>query len=574
MMVFVSTLLGILGFAIGLSIGLLIGFIFFIYSKPADVEDPVVKPLEELNDERLEDLMLEIPFWVKKPEYERIGWLNKFIFHMWPFLDKSICSMIRSTANQTFDEYVGKFMIQSIEFEKLSIGNLPPTLHGSFIFVFLGRHNRGLKFCETDDNDLVMEPAICWAGNPDIVVGLTISSVKVKLQLVDVHVFAAPRVTLEPLVPIIPCFGKVVASLIEKPTLDFGLKILGGDVMAIPGLYHYIQETIKTEIMKMFMWPKFLDIPMLDESLIAPKKPVGMLHVKVVKAMNLLKMDWFGLSDPYVKLSLSEDTLPSEETSIQKKTLNPVWNESFMLIVKDPQSQFLNINVYDWDKGKRHDKLGMQIYHLKFLEVDETIVVELDLAESADTIDQQNKKQRGMVVLELTYTPLMEDVDTSSSPVSGITEEDTQIGGRSFTESHHGAGLLSVAVHGAEDVEGVHHTNPYALILFKGERRKSKCIRGTRNPHWDEEFQFKLDESPREEQICVRVMSKRPKISLWRKECLGYVDINLNDVVNNGRIKQKYHLIESKNGIIHVDLEWKPIKEHVQDKHSQQNETS
>lgn len=83
---------------------------------------------------------------------------------------------------------------------------------------------------------------------------------------------------------------------------------------------------------------------------VAIKKPVGILHVKVVRAIKLLKMDILGTSDPYVKLSLSGERLPSKKTTIKKRNLNPEWNENFKLLVKDPQSQILNINVFDWDK--------------------------------------------------------------------------------------------------------------------------------------------------------------------------------------------------------------------------------
>ncbi|KAK1357014.1 hypothetical protein POM88_050270 [Heracleum sosnowskyi] len=61
-------------------------------------------------------------------------------------------------------------------------------------------------------------------------------------------------------------------------------------------------------------------------------------------------MDILGTSDPYVKLSLSGERLPSKKTTIKKRNLNPEWNENFKLLVKDPQSQILNINVFDWDK--------------------------------------------------------------------------------------------------------------------------------------------------------------------------------------------------------------------------------
>ena len=80
------------------------------------------------------------------------------------------------------------------------------------------------------------------------------------------------------------------------------------------------------------------------------KKPVGILHVKVVRAIKLLKMDLLGTSDPYVKLSLSGDRLPAKKTSIKMKNLNPEWNEDFKLTVKDPQSQVLQLHAYDWEK--------------------------------------------------------------------------------------------------------------------------------------------------------------------------------------------------------------------------------
>lgn len=72
--------------------------------------------------------------------------------------------------------------------------------------------------------------------------------------------------------------------------------------------------------------------------------------MKVVRAVKLLKKDILGTSDPYVKLSLTGERLPSKKTTIKKKNLNPEWNESFKLIVKDPDSQVLWLQVFDWDK--------------------------------------------------------------------------------------------------------------------------------------------------------------------------------------------------------------------------------
>ena len=82
----------------------------------------------------------------------------------------------------------------------------------------------------------------------------------------------------------------------------------------------------------------------------AMKKPVGILSVKVVRAMKLKKKDLMGASDPYVKMKLTEDKLPSKKTTVKLKNLNPEWNEEFNMVVKDPESQALEVIVYDWEQ--------------------------------------------------------------------------------------------------------------------------------------------------------------------------------------------------------------------------------
>lgn len=82
----------------------------------------------------------------------------------------------------------------------------------------------------------------------------------------------------------------------------------------------------------------------------AIKKPVGILSVKVLRAMKLKKKDLLGASDPYVKLKLTEDNLPAKKTTVKHKNLNPEWIEEFNMVVKDPESQALELNVYDWEQ--------------------------------------------------------------------------------------------------------------------------------------------------------------------------------------------------------------------------------
>ncbi|KAG2608062.1 synaptotagmin-3-like isoform X1 [Panicum virgatum] len=534
---------GVLGFCVGLPVGLAAAYFLYLrYFAARRLQDPVIRPLRDLDYETLQTTIPDIPLWVKSPDYERIDWMNKFIFDMWPFLDKAICNNIKRVTRPIFDQYVGKYGIESIEFEELTLGALPPTFQGIKVYKML-------------EKVLVIEPVIRWASIANIIVNAKVHSFKVSVQLEDLHIMLTPRVTLKPLVPSFPCFSNVCVSLMEKPHIDFRLKLLGGDIMAIPGLYRYIQDQISNQISVLYHWPKVIHIPILDGVSGATKKPVGILHVKVIRALNLLKMDLLGKSDPYVKMRLSGERLPSKKTSVKMSNLNPEWNEHFRFIVKDPDTQVLELHMFDWEKIKMHDKLGMQVIPLRLLTPYESKLFTLDLVRSMNPNDPHNKKNRGQLIVELTFDPFRED--NSRTSVMTLDGE----GNASIREGNgeSSGGVLLVSVENAEDVEGKQHTNPYAEVLFRGERKKTKVMRKTRDPRWSEEFQFMVNEPPVEDKVHIEVKSKRRGLSFRNKESLGHVNINLLDVVNNGRINEKYHLINSRNGMIQVEIKWSTV---------------
>ncbi|CAN6485289.1 unnamed protein product [Victoria cruziana] len=471
--------------------------------------------------------------------FMQVDWLNKFLSNMWPYVDKAVCKMAKEIAKPIIAEQIPKFKIDSVEFETLTLGTLPPTFQGMKVYI-------------TDEKELIMEPSLKWAGNPNVIVAVKAFGLKATVQLVDLQVFASPRITLKPLVPTFPCFAKILVSLMEKPHVDFGLKLLGGDVMSIPGLYRFVQETIKDQVANMYLWPKTLEVPIMDPSK-AMQKPVGILHVKVVRAVKLKKKDLLGKSDPYVKLKLTEDKLPSKKTTVKHTNLNPEWNEEFNFVVKDPASQALEFTMYDWEQVGKHDKMGMNVVPLKDLPEDELKTLTLELLKNMDPNDRQNDKGRGQITLDVTYKPFKaEDLANEFSEETGTVEsapEGTPAGG----------GLLVIVIHEAQDLEGKHHTNPYVRLLFKGEERKTKHIKKNRDPRWEEEFTFTLEEPPTNERIHVEVFSRPPSIGLHSKESLGYIDINLSDVVSNRRINEKYHLIDSRNGRIQIELQWRTV---------------
>lgn len=139
-----------------------------------------------------------------------------------------------------------------------------------------------------------------------------------------------------------------------------------------------------------------------------------------------------------------------------------------------------------------HDLLGMQILPLKMLTPNDTKEFTLDLVKNTNPYDPQNKKKRGQLVVELTYNPFIEE---SGSAIynSGPLDGDQVVAGQKFgiksrirsrkpslsvdmSSQLDAAGLLLVTVQGAEELESklYDNPNPYVMVRFAGEKRKTK----------------------------------------------------------------------------------------------------
>jgi len=88
------------------------------------------------------------------------------------------------------------------------------------------------------------------------------------------------------------------------------------------------------------------------------------ITVVVLKARNLPKMDITGLSDPYVKIYLlyNDQRIAKKKTHVKKRTLNPVFNESFVFELPHLEEGLKNISLefmlLDWDRVTKNEVIG------------------------------------------------------------------------------------------------------------------------------------------------------------------------------------------------------------------------
>jgi len=130
------------------------------------------------------------------------------------------------------------------------------------------------------------------------------------------------------------------------------------------------------------------------------------LKVEVIQAQELPAMDMSGTSDPYVKVYVLPDKKKKFETKVYRKTLNPVFNETFIfknLPYGEIGGKTLVFAVYDFDRFSRHDQIGELQIPLSAVDLGKVIRELKDLVPCPGEREAENKL--GDICFSLRYVP-------------------------------------------------------------------------------------------------------------------------------------------------------------------------
>ncbi|CAI9772919.1 unnamed protein product [Fraxinus pennsylvanica] len=234
----------VLGVAVG--IGLIIGFARYqnIRSKGrTDLAEAIAAFARMTVDDSRKILPNELyPSW--------LTWLNQHLEKIWPYVNEAASQLIRTSVEPTLEAY-RPIIFASLKFSKLTLGTVAPKF-------------TGVSIIEGDPGEIIMELELQWDGNPNI--GLDVKTrvgVGLPVQVKNIAFTGVFRIIFKPLVDEFPCFGAVCYSLREKKNLDFTLKVVGGDVSAIPGISDALEGTIRDAIEDSITWPVRKIIPIL-----------------------------------------------------------------------------------------------------------------------------------------------------------------------------------------------------------------------------------------------------------------------------------------------------------------------
>jgi len=159
---------------------------------------------------------------------------------------------------------------------------------------------------------------------------------------------------------------------------------------------------------------------------------MGTLRVDILDAIDLPAADRNGLSDPYCKFLLNEKQI--HKTEVQRKTLNPAWNEFFEVSIPSRTGSKFKLECWDWDRSDRDDHLGSAVVDLQVLEPFAPKEVILGLDGKSGTVrlkmlfkpDYVTRSKQGTSTFHGTFATPGKVI---GAPVKGVGKGVTLIGG-------------------------------------------------------------------------------------------------------------------------------------------------
>ena len=452
----------------------------------------------------------ESPGWARFREDELANWLNLFLSRLWPFVNRSVCALVRAQVEPLLEEHRPS-TFKRIHFEKLDLGPEPIRVNA---VRWVGERSDGMGAS--------IELDLAWSGrakiqlDADTHVGTTVA-----IGVKDVEAYTKATVTLQPLTPTLCPFGGLMITLSEKPTLEFDVDLpLGLEGTVSNSIQDWLETLVENILETTLVWPERLVVPIADPESpvtlpdgstrthewyvenVLKLRDVGLVCLKVVRAENVVGTDILSKADARVRAKVKGMTWSA--TDVVNNSNDPVFGATLYMLVDDPNERFLTIGVQDAD-GAEQGGFGR-----------DSLIAETKIALAPFARAPHRKSERWIefpqtakrnaakksrppmrVLCEVTYVPF--DLDSTESGAV-LPERDAALAG---------VGMLTVRVLRGRGLKGADNggesSDPFCKLAmrkaklggFRGAaskkdliRHKTRTCEKTLDPEWNERFEF------------------------------------------------------------------------------------
>ncbi|KAL6704691.1 Tricalbin-2 [Coniothyrium glycines] len=498
-----------------------------------------------------DDLNREMAKNKLETDTESLEWINSFLVKFWPIYAPVLCDTIVGTVDQVLSTSTPAFL-ESLKMKTFVLGTKPPRLE------HVKTHPKTqedivlmdwkFSFTPNDTQDLTARQ-LKSKINPKIVleirVGKGVVSKGLDVIVEDMAFSGLMRLKFKLQLPF-PHIERVEMSFLERPTIDYVCKPLGGetfgfDINFIPGLETFIMDQIHANLAPMMYDPNVFPIEIAKMLAGNPvDQAIGVLQVHFHGAQGLKNPDKFsGTPDPYATVSINNRNVLARTKTVHENA-NPRWNETVNIIVTSLKDS-LTINLFDYNDIRKDKELGTATFALEQLETDtdhENLHLEV----------MSGGRPRGIVQADVRFFPVLE----------GTTLED----GTKEPPPESRTGICKFTVEQAKDMDGsksmIGQLSPYAVLLLNGrEIHKSRVMKRTNQPIWPDASKEMLITDRKKAKLGVVIKDDR---DLATDPVLGTYQITIDDMLElMAKGHEWYNLAGAHSGRAKLKLEWKPV---------------
>ncbi|KAG6041774.1 hypothetical protein E4U41_001986 [Claviceps citrina] len=498
-----------------------------------------------------DDITRELAIKRLETDNESLEWINSFMVKFWPIYQPVLAQTIINTVDQVLSSATPAFL-DSLKLKTFTLGSKPPRMEHVKTYPKteddIVMMDWKFSFTPNDTADLTARQ-LTNKINPKVVLEIRIGKAMISKGLdvivEDMSFSGIMRLKIKLQIPF-PHIEKVEMCFLERPTIDYVCKPLGGDnfgfdINFIPGLESFILEQIHGNLAPMMYSPNVFPIEIAKMLAGTPvDQAVGVLALTLHGAQGLKNSDNFGGSvDPYASISFSRRQELARTKTVPDNS-NPRWNETHYLIVTS-FSDTLDIQVFDKNEFRKSKELGVATFRLEQIE-------ELNVRENERLEVIGDGKARGIVSCDLRFFPVLESQTLPDGKVEPPPDSNQ--------------GILRFTVEQAKDLDGtkslVGLLNPYAVMFLNGKKvHQTKVLKRTNNPIWDNGSKEILITDRRKAKLGVTIKDDRGLIS---DEDLGKYQIKLDEMLDcMAQGKEWYQLAGAHTGRVKMMAQWRPV---------------